>query len=72
MDGKKAAYKAVYTAKEMLCPKCLKSGIKSNLIGISGKNGSYAICELHSESHVFKVDPATLELEEIPYMDKKL
>ena len=72
INGKRVANKVVYTAKEMLCPKCLRSGIKSNLIGVSGKNGSYAVCELYSESHMFKIDSATLELEEIPYMDKKL
>ncbi len=73
INGKRAVNKTILKAQQMVCPKCQKAGIASNLIGLSGKNGSYAVCELHSESHIFKVDPATLELEEITtYRDKKL
>ncbi len=73
INGKRVVNKTILKAQQMVCPKCQKAGITSNLIGLSGKNGSYAVCELHSESHIFKVDPATLELEEITtYRDKKL
>jgi len=71
-NGKGEANKTIFKAQEMVCPKCQKAGVRSNLIGVSGKNGSYAVCELHSESHVFKVDPATLKLDEVAFIDKKL